>query len=100
MVQTELRPQFCAEIDRRLHTDTIQHQTGAPPAGYLLDPLGGRPGVAIVDDVVGAKRLCLFQFLVIHVGGNDTHRREHTKQLYRHMSQAADAHHNHGAIGV
>ena len=90
----------CAEINRRLDTDTIEHEPGTAGARDLLHPIRGFICVAVVDDVICAKSLGLLQLLIVHVGGNDTHRREHAQELNRHVPESTDAENDHRAFGV
>ena len=100
MVHTQLRPSSFAPRSSRLHAHAVEHQPSTARARDFLYPLGGFVGVAIVDNFIRAERLRLLQLLLIHVGGDDAHGREHAQELNRHMSESADAHHDDRAFGV
>ena len=65
--------ELCAQVDRRLHTDTIEHQAGAAGAGDLPNLPGGGVGVAVVDDVVRTERFRLLMMGSAFNLTNSTH---------------------------
>ena len=82
---------FCPEIHGRLDANAIEHQTSATWAGDLLNPLSGFACVPVVDNLVRAERMRLFELLVVHVCRHDAQRREHTQKLDGHVSEATHA---------
>jgi hypothetical protein len=82
--------EFCAQFKSRLHADAIEDQASATWPGDLLDLLGGVENVTVVDNVVRAERIRLFQFFLVHIRRHDADRREHAQQLNGHMSESAD----------
>jgi hypothetical protein len=92
--------ELSAQIKSRLNAYAIEHQTSAAWPGDLLDPLGSLVCVAIVDDVVGAERLCLLQLLVVDIRRDNVHRRQHAQKLNGHVAESADADDDDSAVGV
>ena len=73
---------------------------GISTARPVICPAGRFRSVAVVHNLVGAKRLGLLQFPVIHVGGHDADGCEHAQELNGHVSEPPNTEDNNGALSI